>query len=165
MNFLRYPSSDQRLLCSDEALSPERVGPLDELSTIARAAKEEKQHRWRSVVHPGALSSPGSFLMCPWSWTQKEKKKHKICGQQKKKRQRCCCGTVAMVRIAGHSQRAWSANLWACGVGAKELLLLASVPFSSFSEAPSSGCFDPFCVPSGSYAESIWVLWAALKTV
>lgn len=34
--------SDQRLLCSDEALSPERLGPLDELSTIARAAKEEK---------------------------------------------------------------------------------------------------------------------------
>lgn len=34
--------SDQRLLCSDKALSPERAGPLDELSTIARAAKEIK---------------------------------------------------------------------------------------------------------------------------
>lgn len=108
MNFLRYPSSDQRLLCSDEALSPERVGPLDELSTIARAAKEEKTASLKISCSSRCLKFSGKLPDVPMKLDAKRKKKekHKICGQQKKKRQRCCCGTVAMVRIAGHSQRA-----------------------------------------------------------
>lgn len=77
MNFLRYPSSDQRLLCSDEALSPERVGPLDELSTIARAAKEEKTASLKISCSSRCLKFSGKLPDVPMKLDAKRKKKRK----------------------------------------------------------------------------------------
>lgn len=76
-----------------------------------------------------------------------------------------CCGTVAMLRIVGHSQWAWSANLWDVNLELRNcygcLLLCCLV----FLKHPAVAASIHFVFPSGSCTESIWVFWAAPKTV